>query len=62
MNAFTLITKEVDDAYEEFSLSSASVADTFGSLLGDVFALFLQSCLFYSLGLENDSGVTCPFE
>lgn len=62
VNAFTLITKEVDDAYEEFSLSAASVADTFGSLLGDVFALFLQSCLFYSLGLEDDSGVTCPFE
>jgi battenin len=61
VNAFTLISKEVEQAYVEFSLSAASVADTLGIIGGDILAMFLQGCIYQQLGFANQADVTCPF-
>jgi len=61
VNAFTLISKEVEQAYVEFSLSAASVADTFGIICGDILSMFLQGCLYQQLGFANQADVSCPF-
>ncbi|KAK9802021.1 hypothetical protein WJX73_002286 [Symbiochloris irregularis] len=46
VNAFTLIGKEVDPAYREFSLTAASVADSVGITLADLAGVLLEGCLF----------------
>jgi len=59
-NAFTLISKEVQKEYVEFSLSAASVADSLGILIGDIASLFIQACIFQSLGISDQADTTCP--
>ena len=53
VNAFTLIAREVEPQYREFSLGAASVADSAGIALADVAAIFVQGCLFKLNGLDG---------
>ena len=46
VNSFTLIAREVEPQYVEFSLGAASVADSLGIAVADVVSVFLQGCLF----------------
>jgi battenin len=46
VNAFTLLAREVEPQYREFSLGAASVADSAGIAVADVSAVFIQGCLF----------------
>merc|ERR1712043_104780 len=62
VNAFTLISKEVDTKWKEFSLSAASVGDTSGIIFANIVGLFIQSCL-YEMHHIKDTGLTltCPW-
>ncbi|KAK9806280.1 hypothetical protein WJX72_008416 [[Myrmecia] bisecta] len=46
VNAFTLISKEVEPRFREFSLSAASLGDSVGIALADITAIFIQGCLY----------------
>ena len=59
VNAFTLIDREVERAYREFALTAASVADSLGIMSADVTAMFLQACLYQSLGFAEQADMTC---
>lgn len=58
VNAFTLICSEVAPARQEFALSAASVADSFGIVLGDALGIVIQGCLFRTQGLPG-ADFTC---
>ena len=58
VNAYTLISKRVEPAFVEFSLSAASVADTFGILLSVITGLYIQCAMYKSNGIEG-AVVTC---
>lgn len=45
VNAFTLISKDVDPRYREFSLSAASLGDSLGIAFADVTGIFIQVSL-----------------
>ena len=45
MNAFTLLAKEVEPSLREFSMSTASVADSVGIALADICGIFVQASL-----------------
>lgn len=51
MNAFTLLAKEVEPSLREFSMSTASVADSVGIALADIFGVFVQASL--TIGLRR---------
>lgn len=53
MNAFTLISKEVEPQHREFSLGAASLADSVGVALADVAGILIQGCLFKANGLPG---------
>ena len=53
VGGFTLISKEVDPRLREFSLSAASLADSFGIVVADVSAIFIQSALYKYHGLSD---------
>lgn len=53
VNAFTLIAREVEPQFREFSLGAASVADSAGIAVADVAAIFVQGCLFRVNGLDG---------
>jgi battenin len=53
VNAFTLISREVEPQYREFSLGAASVADSAGIAIADTAAIFIQGCLFKVNGLAG---------
>ena len=59
VNAFTLIDREVERAYREFALTTASVADSIGIISADVTSMFLQACLYKSLGFAAQADMTC---
>ena len=59
VNAFTLIDREVEPAYREFALTTASVADSIGIISADVTSMFLQACLYKSLGFPDQADMTC---
>jgi battenin len=64
VNAFTLIATTVSDDVREFSLSAASMGDSFGIIASDICSLWIQSCLYAVNGIFNNAsegGVTCPF-
>eukprot|EP00750_Incisomonas_marina_P017061 INCI19812.1.p1 GENE.INCI19812.1~~INCI19812.1.p1 ORF type:complete len:543 (-),score=82.00 INCI19812.1:222-1742(-) len=65
VNAFTLIAARVTDEVREFSLSAASMADSFGIIASDICALFIQACLYDVNGIvangTGDAHVQCPF-
>ena len=46
VNAFTLISKDVEPEYKEFSLSAASLGDSLGIAFADVFGILLQVSFF----------------
>ena len=43
VSAFSLISREVDPAYVEFSLGAASLADSLGVALADVAGILIQA-------------------
>ena len=51
MNAFTLLAKEVEPSLREFSMSTASVADSVGIALADICGVFVQASL--TIGLRR---------
>ncbi|GMH32514.1 hypothetical protein BSKO_00348 [Bryopsis sp. KO-2023] len=53
VNAFTLLSKEVEPRYVEFSLTAASLADSFGITLADLAGIFIQGCLYKTNGLSG---------
>lgn len=59
VNAFTLIDREVEPAYREFALTTASVADSVGIISADVTSMFLQACLYKSLGFADQADMIC---
>lgn len=59
-NAFALISKEVQEEYVEFSLTTASVGDSLGILVGDIVSMYIQACIFQSLGIADQADETCP--
>ncbi len=59
VNAFTLIDREVEPAFREFALTTASVADSLGIIAADVTSMFLQACLYASLGFAEQADMRC---
>jgi len=53
VNSFTLLSKEVEPALKEFSLSAACVADSLGIACADLTAIMIQGCLFRWQGLPG---------
>lgn len=53
VNAFTLIAREVEPQYREFSLAAVSVADSAGIAAADVAGILIQGCLFKANGLKG---------
>ena len=53
VNAFNLISKEVEKGKTELALATASVADSCGIMMSDVTGLFLQACLYEHHGIEG---------
>jgi hypothetical protein len=42
VNAFTLISKDVDPRYREFSLAAASLGDSLGIAMADATGILIQ--------------------
>jgi battenin len=59
VNAFTLLAREVEPQYREFSLGAASVADSAGIAVADIAAIFIQGCLFKANGLAGLADFAC---
>ncbi|CAG9465622.1 unnamed protein product [Pedinophyceae sp. YPF-701] len=53
VNAFTLMSSEVPLQYREFSLGAASLADSLGICIADIFGIFVQGCLFKANNLPG---------
>ena len=53
VQSFMTIDRELPPNLRELALSTASVGDTSGILLANVTGLFIQWCLFASLGLHG---------
>jgi len=53
VNAFTLISRDVQPEMKEFSLAAASVADSSGIALADCVGIILQGCIFKANGLSG---------
>ena len=53
VNAFTLISKNVEPQFVEFSLSAASVADTFGILASVISGLYIQCAMYKANGIDG---------
>jgi len=60
VNAFTRISADLPEHQTEFALASASVADSFGIVLGDVLGLFIQSCMYKANDIDG-AVASCPF-
>ncbi len=53
VNAFTLISREVEPEAVEFSLAAASLADSAGIAVADVVGILIQGCLYKINGLTG---------
>ncbi|CAL8471388.1 g10930 [Coccomyxa elongata] len=53
VNAFTLLSREVQPCLQEFSLAAASLADSVGIALADICGVLIQGCLFKANGLSG---------
>ena len=53
VNAFTHLARSVPPEYREFSLYTASLADTLGIMLADAAGVVIQGCLFRYNGLPG---------
>ncbi|KAK9918138.1 hypothetical protein WJX75_001533 [Coccomyxa subellipsoidea] len=58
VNAFTLLSREVEPRLREFSLAAASLADSVGIALADICGVLIQGCLFKANGLAG-ADFTC---
>ncbi|EIE19722.1 hypothetical protein COCSUDRAFT_54594 [Coccomyxa subellipsoidea C-169] len=58
VNAFTLLSREVEPRLREFSLAAASLADSVGIALADICGVLIQGCLFKANGLTG-ADFTC---
>ena len=58
VNAFTLISKDIDPQHLEFSLAAASLADTSGIIVADITGLFLQ-CFIYKYHDIPGASLSC---
>ena len=45
VNAFTLLSQEIEPEYREFSLGAASLADSLGIALADAAGILIQVCI-----------------
>ena len=54
VGGFTLISREVDSKLREFSLSAASLADSFGIVVGDISAIFIQRALYKHYNISDE--------
>jgi battenin len=64
VHAFLLISREIEPSMVEFSLTAASLADTFGIFFSDIAGVFIQGCLYAGHNLvdctQSASGnITC---
>lgn len=59
VNGFTLLSKEVEPAYCEFSLTAASIADSFGTAMADLAGILVQGCLFRLNHLQESATFAC---
>ena len=55
VNAFNIISREVEEGKVELALATASVADSMGIMLSDVTGLFLQACIYEKYGITGAS-------
>eukprot|EP00518_Triparma_eleuthera_P009160 CAMPEP_0182466284 /NCGR_PEP_ID=MMETSP1319-20130603/11682_1 /TAXON_ID=172717 /ORGANISM="Bolidomonas pacifica, Strain RCC208" /LENGTH=426 /DNA_ID=CAMNT_0024666247 /DNA_START=210 /DNA_END=1487 /DNA_ORIENTATION=+ len=53
VNAFNIISREVEEGKVELALATASVADSMGIMLSDVTGLFLQACIYEKYGITG---------
>lgn len=53
VGGFTLISREVAPHLREFSLSAASLADSFGIVVADICAIFIQRALYTYHGISD---------
>ena len=60
VQGYSRISKDLPVSVREFALASASVADSFGIILGDLSGLVIQSCLYRANQIEGAVAV-CPF-
>lgn len=60
VQGYSRISKDLPISVREFALASASVADSFGVILGDTTGLLLQACLYRANQIEGAVAV-CPF-
>lgn len=59
VNAYNRINVDIPKHQKEFSLASASVADSVGTVMADVMGIFIQSCLYLSNGISG-AAFSCP--
>jgi battenin len=53
VQAFSLMSEQVPPYLKEFSLSAASIADSFGIALADISAIFIQAAIYRYLGIND---------
>lgn len=59
VQGYSRISKDLPVSVREFALASASVADSFGVILGDISGLMIQACIYRSNEIEGAVAV-CP--
>lgn len=55
VHGFSRLSESVDPSLREFSLSAASVGDTFGVILGDIAGIFIQKAIYQQHDLSDDN-------
>lgn len=58
VNAFRLVAEAVPPELKELALASASVGDSLGVLLSDMFGTFVQACVYKRNGIPG-AWATC---
>lgn len=53
VNAFRLVAEAVPPELKELALASASVGDSFGVMLSDIFGVFVQACVYKKNGIPG---------
>lgn len=58
VNAFRLVAEAVPPELKELALASASVGDSVGVMLSDIFGTFIQACVYKKNGIPG-AWVSC---
>lgn len=58
VNAFRLVAEAVRPELKELALASASVGDSLGVMLSDIFGTFVQACVYKQNGIDG-AWATC---